>query len=119
MTARETGERGEQLAALFYTRRGYTLLETNYRVRMGEIDLVLHKDSAYVFCEVKTRGAGAALAPKEAVDRQKQRRVIAAALHYLQKHRISDPFMRFDVVEVWLKEGETPRLRCTESAFEG
>jgi len=51
------GRKGEALAAKYYMRRGYLLLNHNYRTRMGELDLVLYKDGQLVFAEVKTRAA--------------------------------------------------------------
>ena len=43
------------MAAKYYIRRGYLLLNHNYRTRMGELDLILYKDGGVVFAEVKTR----------------------------------------------------------------
>ena len=51
----DIGRKGEALAAKYYMRRGYLLLNHNYRTRMGELDLVLYKDGQLVFAEVKTR----------------------------------------------------------------
>lgn len=53
----DIGRKGEALAAKYYMRRGYLLLNHNYRTRMGELDLVLYKDGQLVFAEVKTRAA--------------------------------------------------------------
>ena len=50
----DIGRKGEALAAKYYMRRGYLLLNHNYRTRMGELDLVLYKDGQLVFAEVKT-----------------------------------------------------------------
>ena len=76
----DIGRKGEALAAKYYMRRGYLLLNHNYRTRMGELDLVLYKDGQLVFAEVKTRAGRMLDAPAAAVDARKQRRLILAAL---------------------------------------
>ena len=48
----DIGRKGEALAAKYYMRRGYLLLNHNYRTRMGELDLVLYKDGQLIFAEV-------------------------------------------------------------------
>ena len=45
----DIGRKGEALAAKYYMRRGYLLLNHNYRTRMGELDLVLYKDGQLIF----------------------------------------------------------------------
>ena len=111
------GRKGEALAAKYYMRRGYLLLNHNYRTRMGELDLVLYKDGQLVFAEVKTRAGRMLDAPAAAVDARKQRRLILAAQQYLQHSPYRDAAIRFDVVEV------TPAARgwqvhCIPGAFE-
>ena len=81
----DIGRKGEALAAKYYMRRGYLLLNHNYRTRMGELDLVLYKDGQLVFAEVKTRAGRMLDAPAAAVDARKQRRLILAAQYYLWK----------------------------------
>lgn len=78
----DIGRKGEALAAKYYMRRGYLLLNHNYRTRMGELDLVLYKDGQLVFAEVKTRAGRMLDAPAAAVDARKQRRLILAAQYY-------------------------------------
>jgi putative endonuclease len=68
------GALGEQLAAEHLVRRGFTILERNYRTRWGELDIVAYDGQTLAFCEVKTRmhGGGFAL---EAVGGRKRARV--------------------------------------------
>ena len=96
----DIGRKGEALAAKYYMRRGYLLLNHNYRTRMGELDLVLYKDGQLIFAEVKTRAGRMLDAPAAAVDARKQRRLILAAQYYLQHSPYADASIRFDVVEV-------------------
>jgi len=114
----ETGARGEHLAAVYYQRRGCKVLDTNYRTRLGELDLVVMDGETLVFAEVKTRSENAIAAPAEFVTKQKQRRIIQAARHYLMTHAAdAERVMRFDVVEVILPREGLPRLHCIENAF--
>ena len=114
----ETGAKGEHLAAVYYQRRGCEILDTNYRTRMGELDLVVMDHGTLVFSEVKTRSENTIATPSESVTKQKQRRLILAAQNYLMTHTAyADLVMRFDVVEVILPRGGLPRLHCIENAF--
>lgn len=112
------GARGEALAAKYYERGGYHILERNFRTRQGEIDVIVQKGNTLVFAEVKTRGERAIAQPREFVTAQKQRRLILAARRYLLLHpQWAESFLRFDVVEVILPEQGRPLLRCIENAF--
>ena len=85
MNRADLGHMGEAVAAKYYVRQGYLLLNHNYRTRMGELDLILYKAGTIVFAEVKTRTSAQRAAPAEAVDYYKQQRLIAAAGQYLQQ----------------------------------
>ena len=107
---------GEAVAAKYYIRQGYLLLNHNYRTRMGELDLILYKADTIVFAEVKTRTSAQRAAPAEAVDYYKQQRLIAAAGQYLQQSPYADANIRFDVVEV-LPAGSGWQVHCIRDAF--
>lgn len=93
------GAIGEITAARFLREKGYTIVCSNYRSRLGEIDIVATKDNYIVFAEVKTRRQDALYAPREAVTDAKQRRLIQTASIYMSKYPTTlQP--RFDVVEV-------------------
>lgn len=112
------GARGEALAAVYYERGGYHVLERNFRTRQGEIDVIAQKENTLVFAEVKTRKERAIAQPREFVTAQKQRRLILAARRYLLLHpQWAECFLRFDVVEIILPEQGRPLLRCIKNAF--
>lgn len=113
------GQRGEAVAAQYYKQRGYLLLAHGYRTRMGELDLVLYKDGAVIFAEVKTRAGRQKAAPAAAVDIHKQRRLILAAQLFLQQSPYADCPARFDVVEVWPPDVERRqwKVHCITNAF--
>ena len=98
------GAAGEVLAARFLRERGYTLLTSNYRTRRGEIDIIACDRTYILFVEVKAREEGSLYAPREAVTAAKQRRIVAAALQYLQEQPTTlQP--RFDVIEIVTPKG--------------
>lgn len=118
--ARRIGRWGEALAAEHLRRQGYCLLATDYRCRMGEVDLIARRENILVFVEVKTRRNGRFGRGGEAVDRRKQARVIAAARHWLLEHPAETMQPRFDVMEILAPAGtETavPEIAHWENAF--
>ncbi|MCK6482347.1 MAG: YraN family protein [Planctomycetes bacterium] len=86
--ARSLGRAGEEAAARFLAKEGWTLLERNARTPAGEIDLVLERGGVMGFVEVKARRGRSAGSPEEAVDREKADRVARAAEEYLSRRRL-------------------------------
>ena len=115
----QKGQKGERRAAAFLRLRGYRILERNYRVPQGEIDLVARKGDTLVFVEVKTRKDDSHGTPIEAVSPMKVRRVSAAAAIYLAGCPDDYGACRFDIVAVgpernWLG---WPKVHHFENAF--
>jgi putative endonuclease len=97
---RALGTRGEDAVARWYEARGYSVLDRNWRVREGELDLVLRHGRTLVFCEVKTRRGDAFGSPFDAVTTSKQRRLRTLALRWLTEHEVRGVALRFDVAAV-------------------
>jgi len=114
------GRRGEKAAARHLKRSGYAILERNYTVMEGEIDLIAFRDGTIVFVEVRSQTEPALIDPLRTVNRRKQSRVIRAAKHYASVHRLDaeDVELRFDVIRVLFgpRRGE-PKLTHVEAAF--
>ena len=111
------GQAGERAAAAFLERRGYRILDRNYRCRYGEIDCVAVHRGTLVFLEIKTRSSLAYGPPHEAVDLRKRRRLTRIARHYARQKGLLDVPQRFDVVSVhW--EGGAPRIELFQNAFD-
>jgi len=117
MKRRDTGILGEKLAKDFLKKRGYHILETNYRCPEGEIDIVAkHKDSL-VFIEVRTKRSLEFGSPEESITRAKKERMKATAAYYWQTHDNLPPFWRIDVVVVELNQkGQPSRIELIENA---
>jgi len=95
------GRLGETKAKKYLRRRGYQILETNYRTRAGELDLIAKEKDCLVFVEVKTRTSDEYGAPAEAVSYYKQQHMLKSAQYYLSRHG-GECECRFDVIEVRL-----------------
>ena len=89
------------------------MLARNYRCRLGEIDIVMCDGPEPVLVEVRYRGSEGSGGPGASVDQHKQRRLAAAAAHYLQRAGDDLP-ARFDVVAVH----RGPRIEWIRNAFE-
>lgn len=109
---------GESLAAEHLKARGCKILAKNYRVRRGEIDIIVQDGECIVFVEVKTRRSLRFGLPQEAVTIQKQRQISKVALAYLQAQNLLDTPCRFDVIAIHLSpQLELLKLEQIESAF--
>jgi putative endonuclease len=97
---RVVGQSGEDAAAAWYAAAGYELLDRNWRVREGELDLVVRGPGTIAFCEVKTRRGDAFGTPAEAVTFRKQQRLRLLAVRWLADHGAAGASLRFDVAEV-------------------
>lgn len=110
------GEQGENIAADFLRKKGYKVIERNYRNTFGEIDIIaLHKGTV-VFIEVKTRRSDGFGKPYEAIDTRKKVKMKNIALMYLKKFKKEIP-ARFDVVSIQLN-GNDRQIELIQNAFE-
>lgn len=101
MNKRTVGSRYEHIAAAYLIQQGYQIVERNYRVRQGEIDLVAREGGYLVFVEVKYRADSRQGMPAEAVDARKQRKLRQVASVYLYRNGLSEETpCRFDVVAI-------------------
>lgn len=95
---------GERICVEWLLSQGYEILHTNYRCRLGEVDIIAKKGGSIAFVEVKTRSGPHLGAPEEAVTPAKQLRIRRTARHYLSTEatrnhcRSAQP--RFDVAAV-------------------
>lgn len=83
MNTKQIGDFGEKAAEEYLEEMDYEILERNYRLKFGEIDIIAEKGGCIVFVEVKTRKNNFFGEPSEYVDRKKQSRVKKAAACYI------------------------------------
>lgn len=112
------GASGEKSAGLFLESQGYVIYENNYRTRFCEIDIIAREMDTLCFIEVKTRQSLKKGLPRESVNFSKQKKIIQGALYYLKEKKIHDQRLRFDVVEVFIKTDQAPRINLIRNAFQ-
>lgn len=93
------GDAAEKASVRFLKRQGLAIIETNYRCRYGEIDVIAKDGDHVVFLEVRSRSDQRYGSAAESVDYRKQQRLISAALHYLAHQLRTELPCRFDVIE--------------------
>ncbi len=112
----ETGKRGEEIAESLLREKGFTILETNWRHKRLEVDLIAKDGNVLVFVEVKTRSYDYFGKPEEFVDKKKERHLARAAAEYMRQTG-HDWAIRFDVVSVILKNENAWEAEHIRDAF--
>lgn len=98
MNNKEIGDRYEQKAVNLLKNNGYIILERNYRLKIGEIDIIAQKDGVIVFVEVKYRKNSKFGYGIEAVDLRKIRKIFKVAQIYILREKKQDFKLRFDCI---------------------
>ena len=111
----EVGKLGEEVAAQYLMRKGYDIVERNWRNIHTEIDIIAKKGKELVIVEVKARQSDEYGDPDMAVTRQKQSRLISAANAYIFQNGL-DVSTRFDIISIIFRDGE-PVVNHIEDAF--
>ncbi len=125
MTDRDSawlGRYGERVAASWLRAGGCRVLARNHQSyrggrRAGEVDIVARQGGLLLFIEVKTRRGNPLVRPLWAVDRSKQQLIERAANDWLRRLPSRNLPWRFDVIEVYLREGERPQVKHIENVF--
>lgn len=95
------GREKEQFAAEYLRQNGCEIVERNYQIAGGEIDIIAWDGTYLLFVEVKYRSSDVAGYAAEAVGYRKQRRIYRTAEHYMRKNHILPDFpCRFDVIAI-------------------
>jgi putative endonuclease len=94
------GSWGEMQAADFLETNGFKILEKNFRVFEGEVDVVAEKDGSIHFVEVKTRSSTRFGSPEDSLVRKKQMRLLRAGYEYLERNLIEDIDFQFDLIAI-------------------
>lgn len=105
------------MALTFLQKNGYRILETNFRHKSGEIDIIAKDKGILCFVEVKTRRSLDFGLPQESITAAKQKQIAKAALFYLSRNNLLEANARFDVVSV-LYEGAGRKIELIKDAFD-
>ncbi|MFW6148489.1 MAG: YraN family protein [Atribacterota bacterium] len=111
------GEVGERLASKYLVKNGYHILEINYTVPFGEIDIIAEKKRCISFIEVKCRKSQKYGLPEEAITSHKKKKIIKVAQFYINKKKIKHKYFRFDVISVQFEESLLKKIRHITNAF--
>lgn len=109
-----TAKLGEDLACKYFEHKGYKIIDRNFRVRNGEIDIVATFKNTLVFVEVKTRTSSKFGSPLEAITYYKLKSIVKTAQFYKITHRNLPSLMRIDAVSVDLSS-QDPKIEHVEN----
>lgn len=98
------GKSGEMIVKDYLVSKGYSILQTNYRNKIGEIDIIAKDRDIIVFIEVKSRTNTSYGYAFEAVDLRKQRKIINTSLVYIKFNNYKDIQLRYDIIEVYFQK---------------
>lgn len=113
----DLGRRGEDAATRFLRRRGYEIVERNWKCPAGEADIIARDGDAVVFVEVKTRTSIEKGLPSDAVDQRKRERYEKIAALFLRDFEAVDVPVRFDVVSLLVIGDDRALIRHHINAF--
>ena len=108
---------GETTARKHLCAAGMKFLTANFRANKGEIDLIFRDQDCLVFVEVKTRSSESWVRPAAYVNARKRKLVAETALNYLRQLKNPEVKLRFDIVEVLLRDGSVREVRHLPNAF--
>ena len=111
------GRAGEKAAADFLREKGYKILQQNYLLHDGEIDIAAQDGQTLVIVEVKTRKNNNFGKPYEAVTETKQRRMMKLAEQFMYRFRVLRLPVRFDIVSITGTEPENFQIEHFAEAF--
>ena len=98
------GSKGELFACAYLQKKGYRILDRNFKARYGELDIVTLDGDTLVFVEVKTRIGRVFGLPEEAVTPRKLREVIKTSQYYISVHQGLPANLRIDVIGIEVDE---------------
>ena len=108
----------ENAAEAYLKKKGYRIIEKNFRCKLGGIDIIAELGGVVVFIEVKARADHQYGHPFNAVTPAKQRKIIQVSQSYLAKHRLLEKPIRFDVIGLTANPEGDFRIELLENAFQ-
>jgi putative endonuclease len=112
----ETGAKGEQVGINYLEKKGYAILNRNWRHGRREVDCIALKDKTVVFVEIKTRSSFDFGFPEEAVDSYKEQFLKEAAEEWMEEHPEYTE-LQFDIISVLMNKGKVVEIKHIQDAF--
>ena len=117
MDRKEVGAIGEKLAVEYLKKQGYKIIETNFRCREGEIDIVARQKNCLAFVEVRTKTGHSFGSPAESISASKRHKMRVTAARYIQTHPRLPESWRIDFVGVELDpDGKQGHVELIQNA---
>lgn len=113
---KNTGNKGEEMAAAWLLHNGYAVVERNWRYKHLEVDIIASKGNKLHFVEVKTRSNHRFGKPEESIKRDKMTALKNAAEEYLHQHA-KWKYIQFDIVAITLQGEETEEIFLIEDVY--
>ena len=114
----KTGNKGESIARDYLVQKGYTIIDSNWSTRFGELDIIAKKDEIYVFVEVKTRHSQNTESAFASITTSKREKMIKAVYQYLHDNNLDDMNWRIDAIGIALYRDQSPIIDHVEDAFD-
>jgi len=111
----ELGKKGEQLAVDFLTKKGYSIIERNYRFNKAEVDIIAKKETILAIIEVKTRSSADFGDPQDFVKPKQIKHLVKAVDEYVNSNHL-DVEVRFDIIAI-TKDKRSFNIEHLEDAF--
>lgn len=105
----ELGKWGEEIAAAFVEKKGYEILQRDWKSGHHDLDIIAKDEDTLVVIEVKTRRNRLFGNPEEAIDYKKRLSLQSAINHFVKSHHINAP-VRFDIISIVGMIGSTPEI---------
>lgn len=115
----DTGKKGEAIAVNFLIQKGYTIIETNWSSRHGEIDIIAKQQQTLVFVEVKTRHSKNTESAFASITPSKREKMLNTIYLYLHEHNLDEDILwRVDAIGIALHKNQSPIIDHVEDAFD-
>lgn len=116
MSNKNLGDNGEYLACQYLQKQGYKIIERNYRIRGGEIDIVAKDKDTLVFVEVKARWSHEFGPPAESMTFWKVKHLLKTAMFYVQKIGWGNREYRLDFVGIdFVEDRDNPKIELIKN----
>ena len=112
----DIGNNGEQLAVVYLEHKGFRVLQTNWRYKRAEVDIIAQIDDMIVFVEVKTRSYDFFGPPDASVNARKQKLITDASHAYIEEQEYEGA-IRFDIIAILVDGQSSPQINHYEDSF--
>lgn len=115
---KQTGDKGELIAARYLEKQGYSIITMNWHSPYGEIDIIARFKDIYVFVEVKTRHSRNTESAFVSVTSAKRDKLTKSVYLYLDENNLDDEAWRVDVIAIALHKNQAPIIEHVEDALD-